>query len=163
MLYDPNWKPKDEVVIKRDDLTAAQVKALLRVREALKTGEISRKQFNMDITCDHRQGCGTVGCIGGWMGLFESLDAGLTMDEIFRKDGKISAKAAEYFAPIHGSWSAANIFYNLFYPHPVPGKTRYCFGYKATPKDGIKAIENFLAGEEYPWKDWNGKKTGDVF
>lgn len=39
---------------------------LMQVKQQLLDGTITAEQFKMDITLD-MTGCGTVGCIGGWM------------------------------------------------------------------------------------------------
>lgn len=158
MLYDPKWKPKDEVVILRDDLSKSEIWALLRVREALKSGEISAKHFQMDTTFD-KQSCGTVGCIGGWMGIFTALKKGFSEAEIHdsRKLDAVDRENLERcFLPIEED--PDGIYSTLFYPMTVPGRCKYNIGRKATPQDGVNAIENFLRGETYPWKDWKPQK-----
>lgn len=164
MLYDPNWKPKtdektDEVVIKRDDLTKDELWGLLRVREALKSGVITAKQFEMDRTFGQTH-CGTVGCIGGWMGTFLALRDGIDMESVHdyfdannQPPRATLKKLKACFAPIDSA-ALGGKFHHLFYPEPVYEETQYYFGMKATPEDGIKAIDNFLAGERFPWKDW---------
>jgi hypothetical protein len=165
MLYNKNWKPKETVKINRKDLTEDETWALLRVREALLSGEITAAQFQMDTCYENntvtKTQCGTFGCIGGWMGIFIALREGYSLRRIFtnleRREEDIdlsNPKIDACFAAIDG---ADVKFHQLFYPSYTPGKSAYSISQRATPEDGVRAIENFLLGAEYPWKDWKLK------
>lgn len=107
----------------RTDLTSDELMLLIRVRTGLENETIKARQFVMETTW-----CGTAGCIGGWMDYFNGRydDRGYLLSNRPR------------------SVMGEDIFKALFYPSEWKMKT-------ATPADGIRAINNFLADKAKPW------------
>lgn len=134
-------------------LTKEERKALVQVRDALANGMLEhrrnfdalpgaergffsfslRRLFNMGCPARETQ-CGTVACIGGWMGAFM---------------GKSPSEAYE-FVDIHEEGK----FGELFYPFSVTDdQRREKSNYEAiTPKQAIKAIDNFLKTGKPNWQ-----------
>lgn len=93
----------------------------------LKTGVIPPSLFRMETTCASTA-CGTVGCIGGWMGL-----------KMF--EGEINP-AWRFVAGAHHNSPFYDLFYN-FSPAPYP----------ITRSMAAKAIDYVLAGKKgNPWE-----------
>lgn len=141
MLYDPNWKSKDPVV-KRTDLTERELRTLLRVREGLLSGAITPTQFRMDTLLETKTACGTMGCIAGWMSYFAMVE-----DDVVPNTDYFGANAV-YFK----HYFQERKFKQLF--APFTDQHGHGFDYandEATPEMGIRAIDNFLAGDAYPW------------
>lgn len=105
----------------RTDLTAEELTYLIRVRTGLETGEITAEMFEMS-----QIWCGTAGCLGGWMGHFKCEDNN-------------DKKHKHLYAFIH-----EQKFKKLFYPTDWKMNC-------ATPADGLRAINNFLADKPRPW------------
>ena len=132
-------------------ISFAEYGALLGTREMLKNGDLVFAKgrdfplpnihlFNMSVGMTANAECGSVGCIGGTMGQIMSKDAQEAMDYVYEKD------------------TSGEVLRNLFY---MDG-----FRYKmstATPKQAIKAIDNFLSGSKTPWKGvlTKAQKTDD--
>lgn len=122
----------------RLDITFAEYGALLAVREMLKAGVLLHRPtkytpaahvFNMGISCTTNDHCGSVGCIGGTMGLVMGLDAG---------------DAAQFV------YSASNNtrLRRLFFPNMSSARYRHI-----TPKNAVRAINNFLNPKiANPWE-----------
>lgn len=145
MLYDPNWQPGP--IIRRTDLTKAEIDSLLRVREALVTGKISARRFRMDTVIGTVPHCGTVGCIAGWMGIFAMSDDNMSAKQI----GKVTNPHSPVWKKKYFMHLDENKFGALFYGN---------ISKKIKPKDAIKAIDNFFAGKRWPWigyGDWGVK------
>lgn len=137
MLFDPKWTPKIPAPpIKRKNLTKREIELLLRVREGLLDGTISKRQFQMDMVADVHTRCGTVGCIAGWMGVFEMVDDGISPSQIKKH---IFAQSSRYFSRV-----GASKFHALFHGFFRDGDD------EIGPQDGIKAIDRFLVKED-PW------------
>lgn len=102
-------------------LTEAELAALIEVRNDLATGRIKAPNFCMSSAC-YREGCGTVACIGGWMGLK------LGMDERKARDFVDNPRLEK-----------------LFYPYGIMS-----WG-QITPSQAVRAIDNFLATGDPNW------------
>ena len=118
------------------DLSFAELGALLGTREMLRKQLIVHNldfwkdgshQFNMNVGCTRDGNCGTVSCIGGTMALIMGMD---------------SADAADYVR-YHsvGCKLAKRPIASLFFPPENPKLGDWD---KITPKQAIKAIDNFL-------------------
>lgn len=130
-------------------LTFAQLGALLGVRELLKMEALefahrggyitwenaihasgSAHLFNMNVACRMNEHCGSVGCIGGSMGLL----LGMTAPQATTFTETAPYKLRELFYPKMAKHRYVTVDYD-----------------KITPAQAIKAINNFLAGKR-PWE-----------
>lgn len=118
------------------------LKALRKVQRKLRTGEIDPIHFNME-TCADKTSCGTVGCIGGWLGL-----------EL------IGVKRAK----LRHTWAATNIMDDATeVVKTKPGLHALFYHYSnadyraRTPKEAVKAITEFFKGERHPWQALDAK------
>lgn len=115
------------------NIKAAVRDALLVIMTRLKVGDITKKMFDMgsvmDTRCQLNNGgeCGTVGCIGGYVGL-----------EMFDGD---RTKAYEYVTGL----SHRNVLYKLYYPGSDAA-------YKSGPEVAARVIERFLQTNVIDWE-----------
>ena len=134
-------------------ITAQELIALKGVRDGLKYGLFEHRDaadpehptsriFNMGVWQNkvseaHDEdgrtwSCGTVGCIGGWMGML--------FTPLLFKNQKL-AKTLEY------EWQYSPPLKALFYPD-IQGNL-WTF---ITNEDAVKAINKFLKGDKFPWQ-----------
>lgn len=150
MLFDPNWKPQTDAtpVIKRKGLTKSEIDALLWVREGLKSGQITNKQFQMDNSINVKRGCGTVGCVAGWMGMYQLVEEeGLTPRQINKRIHDAEETEAGTLPEVKKLLDKKK-FESLFYMRQFYPNSR---GNPPTAAQGVEAIDRFLAGEKSPW------------
>lgn len=164
-------------MLARTVLTAAELKitdveltALLAVREALKSGEIKPHNFDMNVwrddQCETRHdrvvGCGTVGCIGGYMQLEKAWGP-----------GNLIASADDFVEPNMRDTVYSKALYPLFFP-PHDRRTilgaefierdkvmLYKEGWDVTPGQAVEAIDSFLSGAQDPWNHLPVVRVGD--
>lgn len=136
-------------------LTTKERGALVAVRDMLASGEIVHKRnadslpgsmrehfviglkriFNMGCTAEATE-CGSVGCIGGWMGAM----MGMTIDEAADFVADAQAGDDNYWNENKG-----NKFSDLFFP---PAKINY---ERITEKQAVRAINSFLKTGKPNW------------
>lgn len=108
-------------------------KGLREVQMDLLTGKIPVKSFDMGTTlqqhCNLDKECGTVGCIGGWLG----MKLGLKEDE-----------ASEFVSGM----SSSQRLHGLFYP-----SNHNADWSKYKPGHAALAIERYLNKDSDPWKN----------
>lgn len=116
-------------------LTKKELEALLAVRDGLASGaykhvrnfsdtKSKKPMFNMTQACVS-DSCGTIGCIGGWMARQMGLNEIEAHDYVYETPGKT---------------------YDLFFPKGLNGDWD-----KITPKQAVKAIDNFLETGDPKW------------
>lgn len=130
------------IVAERVTWTLEQVEAGLRgVRNDLAEGTISAAQFKMDTVFEpisrdeFERSCGSVGCIGGWMVHKRRIAEGLPIAMISNLTTVIKDVQAQ-------NVERADALDRLF------------FGWTegAGVDDGIRAIDNWLGGDNDPWR-----------
>lgn len=104
--------------------------ALWKVRDDLLSGAIPDESFDMGFSW-----CDSTGCIGGWVGKYIGLDV--------ESDGFTCHDVLEQYKKEGGD---RDVLHWLFYPREGIG------AYFATPREGAKAIDNFLNSKSYPWE-----------
>lgn len=119
---------------------------LTEVRDRLADGRISKDMFNM---CEGMNGCGTSGCIGGWMLFIENngrapITPVAEMTEICYGGREDEMKRERRDA-----------LYDLFFRFPE--KAQYInddYRSNITPERAVKAINNWLEGKPgNPWEN----------
>lgn len=134
-------------------LSKTELKALVNVRDMLASGVIEydrkaaglpqmardyfamglRRIFNMEVPAETTE-CGTVACIGGWMGAMMNMTPQEADDYVNEND---SGKFGELFYPFGGENAAK------------AGGMDYS---KITPVHAVKAIDSFLKTGKPNWK-----------
>jgi len=109
-------------------------KALLEVKHEFEAGNISPSQFCMAVVRTHPMECGTIACIGGWVGIYMNLGVEATHKMVCSSYGPIRA---------------------LYFPDrdktfPICGKKD---AYTASPTQAAQAIDNFLLTGEPKWDE----------
>jgi hypothetical protein len=147
---DPGWRNaiaadhgaarrKAKVIDHRElGTTFSQWMALLSIRAMLDVGALAYDgkadiepavhKFNMGIAA-LKHDCGTVGCIGGYVGLLNGMTAGL---------------AADFVGGVRGA------LYALFYPSY---RGRECTYADIKPAQAVKAIDNYLSTGKPRWHE----------
>lgn len=138
-------------------ITQPELDALIWVRDGLGNGTFTHADdentrefnennrtgnyFNMNLTCHvNNGGCGTVGCIGGWMWLHMHRDEVLIVDDVFKPTKKQNVAALDYIGE-HERLA------RLFYP-----RNREDW-HLLTARDTVDAIDNFLNTGNPEWPD----------
>jgi hypothetical protein len=153
-------------------VTEEELQALLWVRNALATGLIkdrrgadAHKRFDMATSCSEGGTCGTVACIGGWMGMHMGLGERGSQNYVNKhspgtpEDGERSTTPfSPLFWPMDGMYVEAFIrdegkrsgnraIHDFESPYRLARRW-------ATPQQAVAAIDRWLEGERDVVKLW---------
>jgi hypothetical protein len=133
----------------KKNLRKTHYAALVKVRNGLKSGRIPEDHFNMGVIVSSGdreiQGhCGTVGCIGGWMGIYLSRQYSVALkDYCALKNGYDLEDFVVDQSRTYG-------YRDLFFPHVLDDLD---ISWSAvTPGMAVDAIDNFLNTGKPDWE-----------
>lgn len=107
-----------------------------RVRDDLASGAITDAQFDMGTVADmDKTRCGSVGCIGGWMLMLETIDR--TGRWPNGNDRIFLSELCEHLEDQKRGDGLHNLFFNYT---PCP-----------TREEAIVSIDKWLSGDNNPW------------